>query len=185
MNANEFMQHLISLGACTDAREWANGKSWQEVYHTCHRGDWLLWLYRRSKGYDFQKLTLAKGLCANTVRHLMQDERSIKAVDAAISFGNGEISRDELNAAAYAAADDISDAAYVAAAAVAAYAAADAISDAAYAATAAVAAHAAADAISDAAYAATAAVAAAARKTNQRKTADIVREILPFEIWEL
>lgn len=34
----------------------------------------------------------------------MKDERSIKAVDAAIAFGNGDISREELDAtAAYAA----------------------------------------------------------------------------------
>ena len=156
MNANQFMQQLISLGACNEAKEWAEGKSWQEVYDTCHRGDWLLWLYRRSKGYDFQKLKLAKGLCANTVRHLMKDNRSIKAVDAAISFGRGEINIDELNAAAAAA-----DAAY------AAYAAAAAAADVAY-----------------AAYAAAAAAADAARKENQQKTADIVREVLPFEIWE-
>lgn len=132
MNANEFMKHLESLGACNEAKDWALGKSWREVYDTCHRGDWLLWLYRRSKRYDLQKVTLAKGLCANTVRHLMKDERSVKAVDAAIAFGNGEISIDELNAfAAYA----------------------------------------------NAAY-------SAAKKQNQQKTADIVREVLPFEIWE-
>ena len=95
MNANEFMQHLINLGACSEAKEWAEGKSWQEVYDTCHRGDWLLWLYRRSKDYDLQKLTLAKGFCANTIRHLMKDERSLKAVDAAIAFGRGEINIDE------------------------------------------------------------------------------------------
>ena len=157
MNANEFMQVLNDLGACTIAKEWASEKSWQEVYNTCHRGDWLLWLYRKSKGYDFQKLTLAKGLCANTVRHLMKDERSMKAVDAAIAFGKGEISIDEL-------ADADARAVYAAGnAAHAAYAAAHAAH----------AAHAAADAD-----------AADARKENQQKTADIVREVLPIEIWE-
>ena len=157
MNTQQFSQLLNNLGACTEAKEWADGKSWQEVYDTCHRGDWLLWLYHRSKCYDFKKLTLAKGLCANTVRHLMKDERSLKAVDAAIAFGNGEISRDELNAAA-------------ASAAASAYAYDDA--SAAYA---------------SAAYAyadASAAYASAARKQNSQKTADIVREVLPIEIWE-
>ena len=154
MNAQQFMQLLNDLDACTEAKDWAYGKSWQEVYNTCHRGDWLLWLYRRSKEYDFQKLTLAKGLCANTVRHLMKDERSMKAVDAAIAFGKGEISIDEL-------ADADARAVYAAGnAAHAAYAAAHA-------------AHAAADAD-----------AADARKENQQKTADIVREVLPIEIWE-
>lgn len=178
MNAQRFMQVLNNLDACSEAKEWAEGKSWHEVYDTCHRGDWLLWLYRRSKGYDFQKLTLAKGLCANTVRHLMKDERSIRAVDAAISFGRGEISKDELaDAAAYAAdgafiATTEDDSADDANAAYAAYAAVSASADSADAA--------------DGAYTADADDDADdyARKENQQKTADIVREILPFEIWE-
>lgn len=191
MNAKEFMQHIESLGACPDAKDWALGKSWQEVYDTCHRGDWLLWLYRKSKGYDFQKLTLAKGLCANTVRHLMKHQRSLQAVDAAIAFGRGEISKNELDAAYPTAAYAVfSYSAY--AAACAAYAApADAAAYAAYAADAAY-----VDAAADAAEAAAAyaaysysvysAVAAdAARKENQQKTADIVRDVLPFENWEL
>jgi len=220
MDSKEFEKYLISLRACNVAMSWASGKSWREVYDTCHRGDWLLWLYRRSKCYDFQKLTLAKGLCANTVRHLMKDERSLKAVDAAIAFGKGEISRDELNAAAYDAYDADADAANDAAANAAyaadanaayaadadaandaaanayaaAYAANDAAANAAYAA-----AYADADAAAytaDAAYAAYAADAAAANayaaayayaaiKENQQKTADIVREVLPFDIWVL
>ena len=133
MEAPQFMQVLNNLGACVEAKVWAIGKTWKEVYDNCDRGDWLLWLYRRSNKYDFQKLTLAKGLCANTVRHLMKDEHSIRAVDAAISFGKGEMSRDQLDAA-YA-----SDYAY---AYVAAYATASAYA------------------------------------------ADIVREVLPIEIWE-
>ena len=116
---------LKKFDACRDAIEWAKGKEWQEIYHTCHRGDWLLWLFVRTNPDDFQLLTLAKGHCANTVRHLMKDERSLNAVDAAIAFGEGSITIEELRAAASAAsaAYAAADAAY---AAYAAYAAADA-----------------------------------------------------------
>ena len=171
MNSIEFTQYLKSLNACEEARLWASNKSWREVYNTCHRGDWLLWLYRKSKKHEFQKLTLAKGLCANTVRHLIKNEQSVKAVDAAIAFGKGEISRKDLDAAdapAYAAAYAASPASP---ADIAAYAAVYADSAPTYAAV----------------YAANAAVQAGgltAKKQNQQKTADIVREILPFEIWE-
>ena len=85
----------------------------------------------------------------------MKDERSLKAVDAAIAFGEGKISGEELNtsaaAAAYAAASD----AY----AYAAYAA--------YAANAAAASN------------------AAAKKENQQLTADICRKYLPIEVWNI
>jgi hypothetical protein len=130
--------YLVSLNACEDAREWAKGKSWEEIFDTCHRGDWLLWLYRMQEDFDLRKLILAKGHCANTVRHLMKDERSINAVDTAIKYGEGKCELDELNKADAAAAD----AAY----AYAAY---------------------------------------AARKENQQLTADICRQYLPFEIWNI
>jgi len=89
-----------------------------------------------------------------TVRHLMKDERSVEAAYAAIAYGNGEISKEELNVAAYASYD-----AYYSAAS-AAYSAADA---------------AAAYSAADAAYYA---AAAADSKSNQIETADICRKYL-------
>ena len=92
----------------------------------------------------------------------MKDERSIKAVDAAIAFGEGKISRDELDASASAADDAYADAIYAAAAADAAYAAYVAFD-------------------ADAA----AADFAAAKKENQQLTADICRKYLPIEVWNI
>jgi hypothetical protein len=107
MEAKEFKELLLKLPdgnkACEEARIWADGKSWEEVYSTCHRGDWLLWLFKKVNPDDLQLLTLAKGHCANTVRHLMKDERSIKAVDMAIAYGEGKCTIEELETA-YAAA---------------------------------------------------------------------------------
>jgi len=194
------MKELLNkLKACQEAMEWAGDKSWQEIYNTCHRGDWLLWLFKRTNPDDLKLLTLAKGHCANTVRHLMKDERSIKAVDAAIAYGEGKISREELDAAAsaaYAAYADAASAAYADAAA--AYDAAYAASAAAYAAYAPYDAAAAADDAAyaySAAYAASAAAAAAyaaaanaayvAKKENQQLTADICRKYLPIEVWNI
>ena len=182
---------LIKLNACEQAKEWVSSKTWIEAYNTCPRGDWMLWLFAKTNPDDLQRITLAKGHCANTVRHLMKDDRSINAVDISIAFGEGKATRNELNkadsaayaadAAAYAAAY-AADAAYAAAdsAAYAAYAAAD---SAAYAADAAYAASYAADA-AYAAYAASYA-ADAAKKANQKLTADICRQYLPIEIWNI
>jgi hypothetical protein len=163
---------LIKLNACEEATYWAGDKSWEEVYNTCHRGDWMLWLFKRTNPEDIQLLTLAKGHCANTVRHLMKDERSLKAVDAAIAFGEGKITREELKVAANAVWSAASAAAYAwSAASAAAYAAY-------YAATAA-----AAYAADAAAYAADAAE--DAYEANQKLTADICRKYLPIEIWNI
>ena len=94
-----FNQYLESLKVCKAAVEWAGNKTIEEVVATCHRGDWLLWLAKRCD-IGLQPLTLAKGHCANTVRHLMKDERSIEAVDVAIAFGEGKATREQLAAAA-------------------------------------------------------------------------------------
>ena len=113
----------------------------------------------------------------------MTYERSLKAVDAAIAFGEGEISREELDKAAraaYYAADAAADAA--ARAADTAFAAADAAS---YAATAAAAAAAAHYAPATAAAFATAAAAAAGYEENRKLTADICRKYLPIEVWNI
>jgi len=170
---------LLKLRACEEAVEWAGDKKAEEVIATCHRGDWLLWLAYKLE-VDDRPLALAKGHCANTVRHLMKDKRSIKAVDAAIAYGNGEISKKELKDAAYAyASSAASSDSYAAASAYAAsyapsYAAAAAASFAAYAA---------AYAADAASYAADAAD--AAEKSNQLETADICRKYLGKLILEL
>ena len=162
-----FQQLLKELKACNEAIVWSQNMTIEETIKASQRGDWLLWLAKKID-LPIDKLTLTKGHCAKTVFHLMKDERSRKAVDAAIAFGEGKISKEELkNAAyaAYAAADAAADAATDAADAAdaAAYAAAYAADAAAYAADAADAADAAAD----------------ARTQTLQKCADIVRKHYP------
>jgi hypothetical protein len=154
---------LIKLNACDEAIEWAGDRTIEEIVKDCDRGDWLLWLAKKI-GIELQPLTLAKGHCANTVRHLMKNERSTEAVDMAIAFGEGRATMEELNNAAAAS--------YAAAAA--SYAAAAAS----YAANAAsYAANAASYAANAASYAADDA-AEAAKKQNQKETAEICRKYI-------
>jgi leucyl aminopeptidase (aminopeptidase T) len=161
-----FKQQLENINACKEAREWLQDKTLQEAFTTCERSDWMLWAYARLYPDNLRELTLAKGHCVNTVRHLMKDERSIKAIDAAILFGEGKIDKSELdaaNAAAKVAAANATNAA-VYAAYVASYAAASA-------------AYAVANAASS--YTAkTAAAFVAAQKQSLKEQADICRKYL-------
>ena len=150
---------LIKLNACRRAIEWVGDRTIEQAVADCHRGDWLLWLASKLE-IDKRKITLAKGLCANTVRHLMKDDISKNTVDAVIAYGKGEIGEEELASAAATAAVAANAVAY-AAAAVAANAD---------------------DASATAAYAAAYAYDGAARNENQKQTADICREILGEEI---
>ena len=164
MQPTPFNTFLKSIRACEEAQEWAQGKTFKEVHETCHRGDWLLWLFRRTNPDDLISITRAKAYCAKTVEHLMTDQRSKDAIQAAIKFSNGEITRDELNtasaaaAAADASAYDASAYAYAAAA----YGAAAAADASAYA-------YAAYD----------------AKAKNQMATADICRKYLPLELFNI
>jgi hypothetical protein len=121
--AEEFKRRLIELGACDDALNWADGRTAAEAWEQCERGDWLLW-WSQKEAADARELTLAKARCAKLVIHLMKDERSIAAVEAAENYGLGLISMEELTAASSSSA----------ASAYAAYASAYAASAAAYAA---------------------------------------------------
>jgi len=168
---------LKKLNTCSEGIEFVSKHdSLESAWNACERGDWMLWLAAKVK-VPIKTLTLAKGLCVNTVRHLMKDERSIAAVDAAIAFGRGKITEEELETTrkVAVAADHLYFADRLAAAdaaAVAAYAAAYAADAAAYADYAA---DAAADAADAAAYAD---YAADARTKNLKETADICRKVL-------
>ncbi len=157
---------LDKYDACKDAVEFRKEHStFQEAWENCPRGDWMLWIAQRV-GVNKRKLTLAKALCVETVKHLMKDERSLNALKVAKRYGRYKANDSELRdaaaaAAAYAAAAyDAADAAAYAAAAYDAYAAA-------------------------AANAANAAYDAAAKKQNQQETADICRKILTKDVLRL
>jgi hypothetical protein len=155
--------------ACEDARRWCLGKTWQDIFDTCPRGDWMLWLFKKTMPNDEAHLKLlikAKAHCALTVRHLMKDMRSVNACEVAIRFADGLATREELAAAA-AAADDAVNTAHLAYSYIAAVAAATAVYSNVY--------SDATDAIAD----------AAAKIKNQLQTANICREYLPIEIWHV
>ena len=163
-------EFLEKKHACEDGFEFAKDLTLEQFLSTCERGDWILWLFDRINPDSLRELTLAKGHCANTVRGEMKDERSTRAVDVAIAFGEGRATRKELDDAASDAADaycasDSSDSS-ADSAAYAAYIASEASTS--------------ADAAADAA---ARAAGAAAREQNQKFTADICRKYLPLEIW--
>ena len=111
-NNETLKQFLKDHNACPEGYYFAKDLTLEQFLNTCNRGDWILWLFKKMQPLKDREIVLAGGHCVNTVRHLMKDECSTKAVDA----------------------DDVD--------------AAD-----------------------------------AARKKNQKQTADICRKYLPLEIW--
>ena len=121
-------KRLDKFRPCSDAREWMRTqKNATEAWNNCERGDWMLWIAKKLNADD-RKLTMAKAMCTKQVEHLMEDQRSKDAIQACIYYFNGLITREQLNAAADAAAYAAAAAdAYAADAAYAAAYAADAV----------------------------------------------------------
>ena len=186
--ATEFSKLLRELRACSEASEWAKGKDLAEVWHTCHRGDWMLWLLGRESGRP--GWPTRKEVCAivcdvvePSMRHVRAGElRPQACIDTVRRWIAGTATIEEVREARTATlaarrADAADDAAYAAADA-AAYAAA-AADAAAYAAAA------------YAAYAAAADAAYAARNTYQetrarslRESADVCRRHVSIDVAE-
>ncbi|MGB1373619.1 MAG: hypothetical protein ACPG6R_10895 [Aequoribacter sp.] len=104
---------LSPLSPCDEPGGWLNQfgtdelrECWEETW----RSDWLLWLLRKVGAPD-AKMRLVAVLCAAEVAYLMDDERSLYALDVAHACAIGEADGAELGdarAAARAAALDVS-----------------------------------------------------------------------------
>ncbi len=85
MKAKELLE---KMNACNEAIKWVEDRTIEQAWQECERGDWMLWFYAKQYPEKVIELTLA-------------DKLSIKAVAAAIDFGNGLISDVELKLAVY------------------------------------------------------------------------------------
>jgi hypothetical protein len=192
MKRKSIRVQLKEWGACSDGYDWAiKQKSWKALWANCPRGDWMIWLLRKTGNWTHaQKVGIAVA-CAEHVLHICEakhpdGKRPRQAIEAAKAWLDNPCDATRNAAAAYSAAAysaAYSAAAYAAAAysaaaySAAAYSAA-AYSAAAYSAAAYSAAYSAsaADAATDAAdYSASAAAAAAAERLWQ---ADAIRNIV-------
>ncbi|KKN76436.1 hypothetical protein LCGC14_0371220 [marine sediment metagenome] len=155
----------------------------QKAWQASHSGDWMLWLAQRLN-INKRLLTLAKGKCAETVLHLMKDDRSKAAINAAIDYGNGLIDDRQLtivSCAAGGAAGELAESSSAEFSAHAADIASCLFGDSYYSAY--YAAKASAEANADSYYASTQPD-EVARKRNELTTANICRDILTESVFE-
>jgi hypothetical protein len=99
-----FQQFLVRQSACQEARTWAANKTFDQVWETCKRGDWLLWLVGRLQADDRPYFAAAAEI-AGQVEHLMKHQQSRDAVATAKRYGQGLATWGELCAANEKAAD--------------------------------------------------------------------------------
>lgn len=105
-------EYLKKHGACVYGMKWAvkNCESMAEVWDTCPRPDWFLWLVEK----ELQPFKLRQLCCrflketplldintgtagSDKIWEFMTDPRSERAVNAAEGFYNGSVSHEELS----------------------------------------------------------------------------------------
>ena len=126
MSLDQLLDLLKKHNACPDATEWVRASdktTAREIWESCERGDWLLWIAARIK-IDRKLIVTAACLCARqSLVHVRPgEERPRIAIETAERWTHGEATINEVQIARNAAADDA--AAYDADADAAAYAAA-------------------------------------------------------------
>ena len=86
--------------ACDEGKEWAinNCKDMNEAWNTI-KPEWLIWIATREGVLTDKELRLFAVFSARQVQHLMEDERSINAIDVAERFANDEATAEELKEA--------------------------------------------------------------------------------------
>lgn len=88
---------LRKLQVCTSGIEFAKTQDTpEEAWQNCTNGEWLLWI-ASVLGVDDRRLTAAKAMCAKQIEQYMYDKRSRRALQAALDYAEGKITRDTLN----------------------------------------------------------------------------------------
>ena len=103
---NNIEQFCDEHGACDAGREWAlqNCEDMHAVWNTIEP-EWLVWVATRPGVLSDSEQRLFACWCVRQVWHLLNDERSKRAVEVAERFAVGDADEDELAAAKVAALD--------------------------------------------------------------------------------
>lgn len=75
-------EHLVSIGACKEARDWAENRTAKQAWGECDRPNWLQWWARRIGGHSRVQFIRIACDCARLVLP-PGDDRSRLALEAA------------------------------------------------------------------------------------------------------
>ncbi len=103
LDVKELGTLLVSLRACEPAIDWAKGKSLAEVWSTCHRGDWMLWLAARYGDVPQKTIVAMACDCAEPALVFTRDPRPAETIAVVRRWLKDEATIEEMWAAVEAA----------------------------------------------------------------------------------
>lgn len=90
---------INQLQKCKESFDFCSGKTAEEMYQKCEKGEWILWAYSSLYPNDIKLITLVKGYIANSVRHLITNKICLNVIDTCIAFGEGKATLPQLQMA--------------------------------------------------------------------------------------
>ena len=101
----DFANALLGMNACSEAREWADGKDYATAWDTCSNSDWMFFLIGATA--PLPEMVNEQLICrfARQVVHLTDDPRVLACIEVREAWIRGEVSN-EVRAAARDAARD-------------------------------------------------------------------------------
>lgn len=96
----ELRTYLENHNACEDSLEWLGDRNVEQCTNECERGDWLLWLEEKLGILDKRGRVRIGAMCADTARHLTDDNRVHDCIDVCYRYAAGECTDYELASAA-------------------------------------------------------------------------------------
>jgi hypothetical protein len=91
-----YAEYLKSIGACEEAIEESQNKTAQQVWDTCDRGDWMLWLAAKLSGEsgseEKKQLVLTSCKCARlSLKYIPKKEnRPLQVIETTEKWAKGE-----------------------------------------------------------------------------------------------
>ena len=82
-----FKDFLIEIGACHEAIEFAEGKTWEEFYKTCQKGRLLLGIFVKTNPKNKRLRVLVEGRIADSVSHYLIDRRKSSISTELFAYG--------------------------------------------------------------------------------------------------
>lgn len=102
LTSKELSELLVRLGACIEARTWAEGISLAEAWATCPRGDWMLQLLARYGDIPRKTLVAIACDCAEPALVFLppQEERPAECVATVRRWLRNEATLEEVRSVA-------------------------------------------------------------------------------------